>query len=108
MFSKKNTEGYAEITDGIKMKPLVHGSNSLLTEIVFEKDSFIDTHSHPHEQIGYLISGSFKLTIGDEEYQVKPGDSWCIEGGTEHSAKVCEDSVAVEVFTPVREEYLNL
>lgn len=108
MFSKKNTEGYKEITDGIKMKPLVHGSKSLLTEIVFEKDSFIETHSHPHEQTGYLISGSFELKIEGEKYQVEPGDSWCIEGGTEHSAKFHEDSVAVEVFSPVRKEYLNM
>ena len=35
-----------------------------------------------------------------------PGDSWCIGGDVEHGAEILEDSVAVEVFSPVREDYL--
>ena len=36
----------------------------------------------------------------------KPGDSWCIPGNVEHRAEVAQDSVAIEVFSPVREDYL--
>lgn len=44
--------------------------------------------------------------IGKEKCNLCPGDSWCIPGGVEHSAEIAEDSVAVEVFSPVREDYL--
>ena len=46
------------------------------------------------------------LTIGNETRGMAPGDSWCIPGGTEHGAKPLEDSIAVEVFSPVRKDYL--
>jgi len=39
-------------------------------------------------------------------FEVAPGDSWCIPGNVEHGAEILMDSVAVEVFSPVREEYL--
>jgi quercetin dioxygenase-like cupin family protein len=63
-------------------------------------------HSHPQEQTGYLVDGHIRLTIGDETHDVAPGDSWCITGGVEHGAEVPQDAVAVEVFSPVREDYL--
>jgi quercetin dioxygenase-like cupin family protein len=43
---------------------------------------------------------------GEEQYEAMPGDSWCILMNIEHSAEAIEDSVAVEVFSPVREDYL--
>lgn len=91
---------------GIQFKTLAHGAHTLLTEFRLEKDSPLPRHSHPHEQIGYLVSGALRLTIGDETFAVRPGDAWCIPGGVEHEALVLEDSVAIEVFSPVREDYL--
>jgi len=46
------------------------------------------------------------LTIGGRSVEVGPGDSWCIAEGIEHGAEVGEDAVAVEVFAPVRPDYL--
>jgi quercetin dioxygenase-like cupin family protein len=63
-------------------------------------------HSHPHEQTGDLVSGRLELTIGSETCEMKPGDSWCIPDGTKHGTKPLEDAMAVEVFSPVREDYL--
>jgi len=47
------------------------------------------------------------LIIRDEKFEVMPGDSWCIPGDVEHDAEILEDSLAVEVFSPVREDYLS-
>jgi quercetin dioxygenase-like cupin family protein len=52
------------------------------------------------------VSGTLRLTIGADTFEVSPGDSWCIPGGVEHSAFVVEDAVAIEVYSPVRAEYL--
>jgi quercetin dioxygenase-like cupin family protein len=46
------------------------------------------------------------LTIGDETHDVRCGDSWCIPGDVDHGAAILQDSVAIEVFSPVREDYL--
>ena len=63
-------------------------------------------HAHEQEQTGYLVSGSIILSIGEENFQAEAGDSWCIPGNVEHGAKILLDSVAVEVFSPVRKDYL--
>lgn len=106
MFSSHSTEGYRPAIDKIEMKTLVHGDKTLMTEFRLEQGARLPRHSHPHEQTGYLVSGHMTLTIGETTREVKPGDSWCIPGDTEHHAEVLADSVAIEVFAPVREDYL--
>ncbi len=98
--------GYVCITPNVKRKTLVYGDNTLMTEFRMEKDSCLPMHSHPQEQTGYLVRGHMMLTIGESEYDVNPGDSWMIPGGVVHGAQVLEDTVALEVFAPVREDYI--
>jgi quercetin dioxygenase-like cupin family protein len=107
MFVKRSPHNYIDALPGIKRKTLVYGEKTMLTEFLLEKGSDLIAHSHEQEQTGYLVKGKMVLTIGDEVCQVEPGDSWTIPGGIEHGAKVLEDSVAVEVFSPLRADYLN-
>ena len=106
MFYKSNSDGYKQVLAGIKLKTLVYGDKTLLTEFHLEKDSQLPSHAHPQEQTGYLITGRIRLFIGDEIFEVEPGDSWCVPGNVEHRAEILADSVAIEVFSPVREDYL--
>ncbi|MCW2279398.1 cupin domain-containing protein [Heliophilum fasciatum] len=104
---KKTSEDYLKLSEGITRKTLVYGEKTLLTEFQLQKGKELPRHQHPHEQTGYLISGKIVLIIGQEEYQISPGDSWCIPGNVEHKAIVLEDAVAIEVFSPVREDYIH-
>ena len=106
MFYKVDHDGYKELLPGIMFKTLVHGEKTLLGEFRLAKGAVIPDLSHPHEQTGYLIKGQVTFTMGQERTVVEPGESWCIPGNAEHSAEALEDSVIVEVFSPVREEYL--
>ena len=106
MFYQRDDLGYKEAAEGVRLKTLVHGARTLLSEFRLEAGRTLPSHSHPHEQTGYLVSGHLKLIIEGREYDAKPGDSWCIQGDIVHSAEILEDSVVVEVFSPVREEYL--
>ncbi len=92
--------------DGIERKTLVCGTETLMTEFRLRKGAVLPRHSHPHEQTGYLVTGRIRLFIGSEEYETQAGDSWCIPGGVEHGADILEDSVAVEGFSPVRDDYV--
>lgn len=107
MFSHHTKAGYRESLPGITQKTLVSGKNTLMAEFRLTGGSALPLHSHPHEQTGYLVSGHMTLRIHDEESDIRPGDSWNIPGSVEHSAVIHEDSVAIEVFCPVREEYLE-
>ena len=106
MFAQKQDAGYIPVTEGISRKTLVHGEHTLMTEFVLKKDAVLPAHRHPQEQTGYLVSGHIVLTIGDEVHEVRAGDSWMIPGNVEHRAMIVADSVAVEVFSPVRADYL--
>ena len=106
MFRKGVAGGHREVADGIALKTLVHGEKTLMSEFCLKAGCVLPAHGHPHEQTGYLVSGRIRLTIGEETFEVGPGDSWCIPGDVLHSAEIVEDAIAVEVFSPVREDYL--
>lgn len=78
-----------------------------MTEFLLQKGAILPEHSHPYEQTGYLVKGKLRLYIGDESKELVPGDSWNIAKDVLHKAEVLEDSVAIEVFSPVREDYLK-
>ena len=106
MFNKNNPNGYKDMSEGVHLKTLVYGEKTHSLEFRLAQGSQLPVHSHPHEQTGYLVAGKIRLTIGAETYEVEPGDSWCIPGHVAHSATALENSVAIEVFSPVRKEYL--
>jgi quercetin dioxygenase-like cupin family protein len=106
MFYKANENDYIQVLPGIRIKTLTYGELTLFTEVKMEKGSELPKHSHVHEQTGYLIKGDIILTIGNKEYEVTQGDCWCIPSNVEHCARILSDSMAIEVFSPVREDYL--
>ena len=103
---KASEYDYLNVLEGIKRKTLVFGSNSLMTEFRLEKGKNLPLHRHSNEQTGYLISGHIILNIDGQNFEMHAGDSWCIPGDTEHGAEIIENSIAIEVFCPVREDYL--
>ena len=106
MFLKKSASGYKTAVEKIEMKTLAYGEKTLMSEFRLQQGASLPRHSHPHEQTGYLVSGRMELTIGPESHLVEPGDSWCIAGNLEHNGLALEDSIAIEVFSPLRDDYL--
>ena len=107
MFGRHEDGDWRAALPGIRRRTLCHGSRTLMTEFHLATGSDLPLHDHPHEQTGYLVSGVLRLTIAGEARELRPGDSWCIPGGVEHGAHTVQEAVAVEVFSPVREDYLS-
>jgi len=107
MFGTFTEERFNDILPGIKIKTLVHGQDTLMSKFVMQRGSKLPAHSHPYEQTGYLLNGKIRLTIADKSLEMKPGDSWCVGSGVEHSADILEDSSALEIFTPPRADYMK-
>ena len=76
-----------------------------LSIVEMEPHAVIPEHSHPHEQVGYMVEGEFDFIIGGTSYRVTPGQIWRIPGGVPHKViagpRYCR---AVDVFYPVRED----
>jgi quercetin dioxygenase-like cupin family protein len=107
MIVQASSEGYKDMLEGVRLKNLVHGEKTHLTEVRFIKGAVVPEHQHPQEQTGYLISGSLRFYSGDQETIVSPGDCWVFAGGEMHGAEALEDTVIVEMFSPVRDDFLK-
>lgn len=106
MFKKTNVGKHTELVKGVHLKATVYGDKTLLTEVRMEEGAVIPPHHHPHEQTGYLVSGQVDFLVDGEHFMANPGDSWNIAGDVTHGATALVDSLVVEVFAPVREDYL--
>ena len=107
MFRKKNTAESRQLLEGVELTTLVHGEKTLMAQFKIAKGSIIPAHSHPHEQTGVMISGKLRLNVDENIWNAEPGDSWCLPANVKHSAEAIEDSIIIEVFSPVREDYLS-
>ena len=107
MFKRQADLAHRQLVDGVQLGTMVHGEKTLMAQFKLAKGCDLPEHAHPHEQTGILISGRIVITIDGTDYPAQPGDSWCIGADVSHSARALEDSVAVEVFSPVREDYLD-
>lgn len=92
---------------GITRRIIARGGNMMLVHVEFEKDIVAPVHQHVHEQLSYIVSGSFEYTMGGKTYQLKAGDSYYVMPNEVHGIRALEDSVILDVFTPQREDFLR-
>lgn len=83
------------------------GQEMMLSLAVFEPHAVVEAHSHPHEQVGMVIAGRATFYVGDEERSLGPGQMYFIPGGVMHRVVATDEGLtALDVFHPVREDYL--
>jgi quercetin dioxygenase-like cupin family protein len=96
-----------KVSDGVERKILASGGKLMTVEVKFLKGAVGALHSHPHEQISYVIKGSFEFEMGGEKQIINPGDSYYVKPDIIHGIKALEDSILIDVFTPQREDFLK-
>ncbi|GAL13194.1 pectin degradation protein KdgF [Vibrio astriarenae] len=95
-----------DLGEGISRKVLVHNDNMMAVEVHFESGAVGALHSHPHEQLTYVLSGKFEFTIGDETKVVEAGDTMYKEPNIEHGCVCLEAGVLIDNFTPMRKDFV--
>lgn len=103
---RAETLHWQEMGDGTRRKIMGYAPEILMMRNVFEAGADGPLHSHPHVQSSYVVSGLFEITIGEVTERMGPGDGFLIESGVEHAARCIETGEIVEVFTPIRDEFL--
>jgi len=85
---------------------LAWGDKLMLSLVTMDPDAVVPTHSHPHEQMGILISGKIELAIAGEVMPLAGNSMFLVPGMTLHALRAGpEGAVLVEAFSPPREEY---
>ena len=87
---------------------IVAGERIMFSFLDLQPGCEIPEHSHPHEQAGLVLQGSFRFRIGSEERLTGPGDAFIVPPEVAHSGEVVEGPVKiVDIFSPPREDYLE-
>ena len=85
---------------------LSHGTESMVTKMLYKKGDNPPLHKHPNEQSGYVISGSYRIVFGNSDQVIGPGDSYSIPRDVEHRIEIIEPGEVLDFFSPPRKDYL--
>jgi quercetin dioxygenase-like cupin family protein len=91
--------------DGLRRQVMSYSPSMMLVRHRMRKGWAGARHSHPHEQLVYIVSGHLIFEHPDGRFEARAGDSFLVPGGVEHQASALEDSEVLDVFTPYREDY---
>ena len=107
MYSFWNPENIAPkvLAPGVTAK-IASGERMMLSLVTFAPGAVVSTHSHPHEQMGMMVSGTMEFTIEGETRSLSGNEMYLVPGGVPHAAKAGPGgAVALDAFSPPREEY---
>lgn len=94
-------------SEGVTRQVLSDHPDLMIVEFSFnEVGSEGALHNHPHVQSTYVKTGKFRFTLGDEQRDVGPGDSFVIPSGMTHGCVCIEPGTLIDAFTPRRDDFL--
>jgi len=92
--------------EGVVRRVLAYSGELMCVENTFEEGAIGSLHSHPHTQITYVVEGVFEFAIDGETKTVRKGDTMLKTDGVIHGCKCLEKGVLLDIFTPMREDFV--
>ncbi len=106
VFFKSREYVWEEVAPGIKRKITGYNKDIMMVLVQFEKDSIGTPHQHIHSQTTYVESGEFEVLMGDKTQLLKKGDCFYAPPSVTHGVVCKSEGVLIDVFSPVREDFL--
>jgi quercetin dioxygenase-like cupin family protein len=97
---------WLDLGGGIKRKVMAYDDQMMVVKVAFEAGGVGAMHSHPHTQASYVASGKFDITIDGKTKTLKGGDVYFVPSNLVHGAVCLEDGELIDVFHPLREDFL--
>ena len=88
-------------------RKLVWGKKIMLARISLKKGCIVPSHRHENEQASFVLSGSLEFTLPREKVKVNQGQVLVVPSDVEHSALAVEPTVTLDIFSPIREDWLT-
>jgi quercetin dioxygenase-like cupin family protein len=88
-------------------RQLVVGQNIMLARVLLKKGCVVPEHSHPNEQVTYILEGALKFWIDGREIVIQAGETLTIPPNMPHKAEAVEDTVDLDVFYPPRADWMS-
>ena len=100
-------DALSQEVSGVTRRIMAYCDSLMCVENTFEKGAVGAMHSHPHTQITYVAEGAFAFTIGEETRIVRKGDTMLKEDGIIHGCTCLEPGILVDIFTPMRKDFVT-
>ena len=97
---------WQDLGNGIQRQMLGYDDKIMLVKVKFEAGAIGAMHQHHHSQVTYVESGLFDMTIGDETKRITTGDAYYVLPHILHGITCIEPGVLLDVFSPLREDFL--
>src|SRR5687768_15259419 len=88
-------------------RKIITGEREMVTQIFMKQGCFVPTHSHESEQVTYVLKGALKFCLAGREIVVRAGEVLCIPSWLEHSAEALEETLEMDIFSPIRQDWLD-
>lgn len=95
-----------QVEAGIRRKVMAYDASLMLVKVAFEKGRVGALHHHKHLQMSYVASGVFEITIAENAKILRGGDVFFVPENAVHGAVCLEDGVLIDVFSPMREDFV--
>lgn len=101
------SEKIEDVGEGITRQLLGYNNQIMMARVCFEEGSIGYVHEHFHSQASYVESGEFEVNVDDEILTLRAGDGFYISPNVRHGAVCKKAGVLIDVFSPVREDFLS-
>jgi len=95
-----------KVTEMLSRK-IVSGEREMLVQVYVKRGCLVPMHAHESEQMTYVLQGALKFLVGGEEITVRDGEVLHIPSGIEHQAEALEDTFELDLFSPIRQDWLD-
>jgi len=94
-----------KVTEMLSRK-IVTGEREMLVQVYVKRGCLVPLHAHASEQMTYVLQGALKFLVAGEEITVREGEVIHIPSGIAHQSEALEDTFELDIFSPIREEWL--
>lgn len=96
-----------DLGGGVNRRVLAYNKDLMTVEVIFEKGAEGATHTHPHTQCTYVLSGKFEYSVEGESVVLSAGDSIVVPPNLPHGTLCLEAGTLIDTFTPMRDDFIN-
>jgi quercetin dioxygenase-like cupin family protein len=111
MATVKRSELTPEVIAPRRTRYLAYTEKLMMVVMDFQEGPTSDPdppHSHPHEQVSYVVSGEINIFLNNEPTRLGPGDLFTVPPNLPHSVQLLSEHVRlVDTFSPIRQDFLK-
>jgi len=93
-----------KITEMMSQK-IVAGAHQMLAQTYLKQGALVPMHSHPSEQMTYVLQGALRFRVEGDEIIVREGEVLHIPANARHQAEALDDTFQLDIYSPPRSDW---